>query len=298
MHSLCMLTPLLLRQLEQQNMILNILSRFSPHELQHMSVAPTPDGQGVHLRWHKHQQAPVPIPALELLAVTGHAMAASLPPAAASDMGDQDAEMGDEDGDEDEMDGDVKSENGDEDDRRSKTPTGGPATRYSTEPIAGSYDPSPLTRGRSVDVEAVNAAHAARMYPQLVAQGTSARERWAQAERAGVFTAMPPADNAQASGSGASQNAQGHTYGSPAIQEQQQQPQQRFPPLIGGSVVRRCTSMAPKSQGQRPRTSFTDWLLGRTLILNLLLANSKKGKGRDLGDGWGEPRYRDGSANA
>ena len=81
--------------MEHQNKILDILSKFSPQELQHLSVSPTPDGSGVLLRWHKHRQAPVPIPALELLAVTGHGMAAALPPAAASDAGDEDSEMSD-----------------------------------------------------------------------------------------------------------------------------------------------------------------------------------------------------------
>ncbi|EPS98208.1 hypothetical protein FOMPIDRAFT_1024760, partial [Fomitopsis schrenkii] len=139
--------------LEPQNKLLEIVSRrFSPEELSHLSVGATADGQGVTLRWHKHRPAPVCIPALQLLAVTGHATAASLPPQEESEVGDEDSQMSDSfsrgqreaDDGEDE---DVKTVRG-EDDRSSRTPTNAPQAtayhRHPTEPLEGHYDPSVL----------------------------------------------------------------------------------------------------------------------------------------------------------
>lgn len=271
-----------------QNKILDLLSKFEPEYLQHLSVSPTPDGEGVVLRWHVHRQAPVPIPALELLAVTGHGMAAALPPAAASEAGDNDtvmseeglpyAEGGDEYDDDDQGSryGDIKTEPGDDDDdRRSRTPV---PFRYATEPVEGAYDAARTTRGRSVDVEAANAEQAVRAYPQLVAHGSFVHERWAMAEQAGVFSGAPapaPAPAPNSTGPNSSgpegrsaaardfQARMGYSYAaagpSQQAQHQPQQPQQpqqqqqhQFPPLLGGTVVRRCL---PPSQAQRPRTS-------------------------------------------
>lgn len=282
-------------------------------------MAPTPDGEGIQLRWHQHRPTPVPIPALQLLAVTGHANAASLPPAEESEFGDGDSEMSDAashrgHNEEDEADEDDSRTERGNDDRRSQTPVqaGGPP-RYATEPVEGHYDPSPLRRGRSIDPDAINAAHAARTYPQLVANGDAVRQEWGQAERMGVFSGVRvpapmdmPTGNIGAGPSAAqqgAQNMQNYGYNAPAGQpqpqqahqaqpQQAQQPPQRFPPLLGGSVIRRNTTASLNGQNQRARTS--SFVIDCVLQSEFPLAVSRKGKERDMGgpsgSWWIQPR--------
>ncbi|KZT71218.1 hypothetical protein DAEQUDRAFT_737008 [Daedalea quercina L-15889] len=164
-------------QLLQQNKILQLLQHYTPDQLQHMTVSATPNGQGVHLRWHEEEQAAVEIPALQLLALAGQD-AANL----------QGGHQPSYEAVQEDIEGEHTEVPVPQLDRH----------RSPTEPIDMYYDPSPLRRGMSVDADARNAEHCAEAWARMLARNEGAAERYKQACEAGVFDTPSPSPAASA----------------------------------------------------------------------------------------------------